>query len=264
MSVLTPKQQQRMTSMMRISENKACFDCGSPQPLWANTTFGVFICMGCAGIHRSLGTHISKIQSINLDSWTEENLRKMECIGNKGGRILYEYNMPSLRSSQTRQSSGQKKILTDKYVLKLFFHPQMEELREEMIRQGVEPDVEKPSSLKVDAPLPPPPAPPIEELWGPPRVAPTRFPESTKPLGALFGTPGGATSTFPAQTSGFPSSSSFPVPVEVGPSPKMVSSPSSPYSSSSHQSNVSAQEEIISLFSASQTNSTSKRAGFAW
>ena len=39
-------------------------------PRWASTNLGIFICMRCAGFHRSLGTHISKVKSVSLDSWT--------------------------------------------------------------------------------------------------------------------------------------------------------------------------------------------------
>ena len=31
---------------------------------------GVFLCIRCSGIHRSMGTHISKVKSVDLDAWT--------------------------------------------------------------------------------------------------------------------------------------------------------------------------------------------------
>ncbi len=31
---------------------------------------GVFLCIRCSGIHRGMGTHISKVKSIDLDAWT--------------------------------------------------------------------------------------------------------------------------------------------------------------------------------------------------
>lgn len=43
-------------------------------PRWASWNIGVFLCIRCAGIHRNLGVHISKVKSINLDSWTPEQI----------------------------------------------------------------------------------------------------------------------------------------------------------------------------------------------
>ena len=47
------------------------FDSG---PRWASWNLGVFLCIRCAGIHRNLGVHISKVKSVNLDTWTPEQL----------------------------------------------------------------------------------------------------------------------------------------------------------------------------------------------
>lgn len=44
-------------------------------PEWADLNFGVFICIGCSGIHRSLGSHLSKVKSVALDEWTDENVK---------------------------------------------------------------------------------------------------------------------------------------------------------------------------------------------
>ena len=36
-----------------------CCSCRGPR--WASVNLGIFICMQCSGIHRSLGVHISKV-----------------------------------------------------------------------------------------------------------------------------------------------------------------------------------------------------------
>lgn len=35
---------------------------------------GIFLCMRCATIHRKLGTHVSKVKSLSMDSWTNEQV----------------------------------------------------------------------------------------------------------------------------------------------------------------------------------------------
>ncbi|KAJ8776931.1 hypothetical protein J1605_014949 [Eschrichtius robustus] len=44
-------------------------------PRWASWNIGVFICIRCAGIHRNLGVHISRVKSVNLDQWTPEQIQ---------------------------------------------------------------------------------------------------------------------------------------------------------------------------------------------
>ena len=36
---------------------------------WASYNLGVFLCEACAQVHRSLGSHISKVKSLRLDKW---------------------------------------------------------------------------------------------------------------------------------------------------------------------------------------------------
>ena len=50
-----------------MAENRVCFDCSQRKPIWASSTFGVFICLDCAGGQRRLGTHISFVRSCDMD-----------------------------------------------------------------------------------------------------------------------------------------------------------------------------------------------------
>ncbi|KRH92829.1 putative GTPase-activating protein [Pseudoloma neurophilia] len=66
-----------------MNENVYCVDCGSKNTQWASLSYGIFLCMECASIHRGMGVRISVVKSINLDKWTEEGALRMKIGGNK-------------------------------------------------------------------------------------------------------------------------------------------------------------------------------------
>lgn len=39
----------------------------STEPTWLSTNLGILTCIECSGIHREMGVHISRIQSLELD-----------------------------------------------------------------------------------------------------------------------------------------------------------------------------------------------------
>lgn len=53
----------------RVPGNSVCADCDAPNPDWASLNLGVLVCIECSGIHRNLGSHISRIRSLDLDEW---------------------------------------------------------------------------------------------------------------------------------------------------------------------------------------------------
>jgi len=73
---------QNLYDLLEQGGNKYCADCSEEEPQWASANIGVFICVNCSGIHRMLGVQISRVRSLRLDQWSEENVRIMSENGN--------------------------------------------------------------------------------------------------------------------------------------------------------------------------------------
>ena len=69
MENITRQSEDVFERLKRDPFNNKCIECRMDEPLWASVTYGIFICKQCADIHKTLGTHISFVRSIQLDTW---------------------------------------------------------------------------------------------------------------------------------------------------------------------------------------------------
>ncbi|EYB84849.1 hypothetical protein Y032_0309g2083 [Ancylostoma ceylanicum] len=119
-----------LLEMLKEEENKYCADCQAKTPRWAAWNLGVFICIRCAGIHRNLGVHISKVRSVNLDSWTAEQVQSMRVMGNEKARKVYEHSLPDhFRRSMADHQMEQfirAKYEQKRYMLPNFVYPRVD------------------------------------------------------------------------------------------------------------------------------------------
>ncbi|XP_071623763.1 stromal membrane-associated protein 2 isoform X2 [Heliangelus exortis] len=108
-----------LAGLLAEEENKYCADCQAKGPRWASWNIGVFICIRCAGIHRNLGVHISRVKSVNLDQWTQEQIQCVQEMGNGKANRLYEAYLPeNFRRPQTDQAV--ESFIRDKYEKKKY------------------------------------------------------------------------------------------------------------------------------------------------
>ncbi|KAK3835503.1 MAG: hypothetical protein J3R72DRAFT_451676 [Linnemannia gamsii] len=99
--------------------NKHCVDCRKKDPRWASFNLGCLMCIRCSGVHRSMGTHISKVKSIDLDSWTAEQVENMIKWGNEKANKYWEARLPE-SSIPNENTSGIDPWIRSKYEWKQF------------------------------------------------------------------------------------------------------------------------------------------------
>uniref|UniRef100_UPI00398F3592 arf-GAP with dual PH domain-containing protein 1-like isoform X2 n=1 Tax=Pristiophorus japonicus TaxID=55135 RepID=UPI00398F3592 len=83
-----------LQDLLAIAGNQRCADCGAPDCDWASFTLGVFICLNCSGIHRNI-PQVSKVKSVRLDAWEDDEVKFMASNGNSTVKANYESKFPA-------------------------------------------------------------------------------------------------------------------------------------------------------------------------
>ncbi|XP_075070418.1 arf-GAP with GTPase, ANK repeat and PH domain-containing protein 3 isoform X3 [Mixophyes fleayi] len=133
-------------SIRSVRGNSMCVDCDTANPDWASLNLGALMCIECSGIHRNLGTHLSRVRSLDLDDWPVELTMVMMAIGNSLANIVWEhciegYNKPGPESSREEKECW----IRAKYEQKLFLCPLPASdvpLGQQLLRAVVEDDLQ--------------------------------------------------------------------------------------------------------------------------
>lgn len=83
-------QKQLIRQVQALPGNDRCVDCSADNPTWLSTNLGVLVCIECSGIHRDLGVHISRIQSLTLDNINTSQLMIAHNMGNDFFNEIFE------------------------------------------------------------------------------------------------------------------------------------------------------------------------------
>lgn len=128
---------QRLLKQIRDADpaNSTCADCGTDQKVdWVSINLGIVICIECSGIHRSLGTHISKVRSVTLDpnSFTPDVIDLLLRVGNRVSNNIWEAKLvtgtinPATTTAKPNAQSNRDqrlKFITAKYVDRAYVQP---------------------------------------------------------------------------------------------------------------------------------------------
>uniref|UniRef100_A0A4W6CIJ4 ArfGAP with SH3 domain, ankyrin repeat and PH domain 1a n=1 Tax=Lates calcarifer TaxID=8187 RepID=A0A4W6CIJ4_LATCA len=108
--------------VLRSPGNDTCCDCGATDPRWLSTNLGVLTCIECSGIHREMGVHVSRIQSLELDKLGTSELLVARNVGNSSFNEIMEASLPSpcVKPTPSSDMTARKEFINTKYIDRKF------------------------------------------------------------------------------------------------------------------------------------------------
>ncbi|KAI0080441.1 ArfGap-domain-containing protein [Panus rudis PR-1116 ss-1] len=124
--IAADRNQKELLQLAQLPGNDICADCKARNPRWASYNLGIFICMSCASIHRKIGTHITKVKSLVMDTWTKEQVEHMRQMGNIKSNAIYNpdeiKHPPPPNMIDSERDSDLEKYIRNKYEYKAYFN----------------------------------------------------------------------------------------------------------------------------------------------
>ena len=122
-----PEMKAVLDAYCALEGNSECADCGAASACWASVNNGLTICTACSGVHRSLGVHVSFVQSLNMDRWTAEAVQAFVHPSCGGGNLRMnaeqlEFHVPAgmLKASPHCSREAREGWITAKYAQRSF------------------------------------------------------------------------------------------------------------------------------------------------
>ncbi|GAV48579.1 hypothetical protein ZYGR_0K00840 [Zygosaccharomyces rouxii] len=106
------------------SSNYNCCECSSDQSVeWISINLLCVVCIKCSGVHRSMGSHISKIRSLTLDNFTSPEVLHLlrHKVSNASVNNFYESNLPAGCKIKPFATDAERlRFITEKYKDKIW------------------------------------------------------------------------------------------------------------------------------------------------
>ncbi|CED82978.1 ap-domain-containing protein [Phaffia rhodozyma] len=115
MSASKTRNERLLVELSKLPGNDICADCRSPAPRWCSWNLGIFLCVSCASVHRKMGTHISRVKSLTLDTFTREQVDTIRDIGNIKSNLKIN-NDDSRNPPPTNLEHGERDNELERYI----------------------------------------------------------------------------------------------------------------------------------------------------
>ena len=107
-----------------MQSSTQCSDCQAPGSCgWVSLSKGTLFCIECSGIHRSLGVHVSKVRSLQLDDLPEAELRYVLAARGVNAHVWESNDEPHLWAGLSRNpttTAERDALIRAKYMSKRF------------------------------------------------------------------------------------------------------------------------------------------------
>lgn len=121
-----PKPKQVSNTLLEVvrkqhESNFKCCDCNNTQSVeWISINLLCVLCIKCSGVHRSMGSHISKIRSLTLDNFTSPEILHLlhNNVSNDNVNSIYESLSSGDKITATSSDQDRSQYITNKYQLK--------------------------------------------------------------------------------------------------------------------------------------------------